>query len=148
MSAWEIMTVVAFLAHLGQYTPTENIDRREIYCLAENIYHEARGESMMGQIAVANVTMNRVASPNWPNTVCEVVHQPWQFSWTHQSVRHAAKEPEAWYWAVQNAALVYVGFIEDYSGGSTHYYNPDKASPKWASGYQVIGALGGHLFLR
>jgi len=55
----------------------------EIKCLADNIYFEALTESDAGKIAVANVTMNRVKHPAFPNSVCDVVWEPKQFSWTH-----------------------------------------------------------------
>lgn len=51
-------------------------------CLAEAIYHEARGESHLGKLAVAQVVINRMRSPKFPKTVCGVVYQPGQFSWT------------------------------------------------------------------
>ncbi|HIE75488.1 MAG TPA: cell wall hydrolase, partial [Gammaproteobacteria bacterium] len=54
----------------------------EVGCLALNIYHEARGESHDGQVAVAAVTLNRMQSASYPDTVCGVVWQPHQFSWT------------------------------------------------------------------
>ena len=55
---------------------------RSIDCLARNVYYEARGESLAGQYAVAEVTMNRKAHPRFPSTVCEVVYQKEAFSWT------------------------------------------------------------------
>ena len=58
-------------------THVQNLD-----CLARNIYYEARGEPLAGQYAVAEVTMNRKASPFYPKTVCEVVYQREAFSWT------------------------------------------------------------------
>ena len=53
-----------------------------VICLALNIYHEARGEPIEGQRAVASVTLNRTLDPRWPSTVCGVVYDPQQFSWT------------------------------------------------------------------
>ena len=58
------------------------VDKEQHKCLAMNIYHEARSESMQGQIAVAQVTLNRVEHDKWPSTICEVVYEPKQFSWT------------------------------------------------------------------
>ena len=54
--------------------------REQLYCGAQNIYHESRGESNLGQIAVAHVVRNRVESSRYPNTVCEVIWAPKQFS--------------------------------------------------------------------
>lgn len=55
---------------------------REIDCLAKAIYHEARGESETGKKAVAMVIINRTNNPKFPNSICQVVHEPRQFSWT------------------------------------------------------------------
>jgi spore germination cell wall hydrolase CwlJ-like protein len=65
----------------------EPIPKEEIECLSRNIYHEARGEGHVGMTAIAMVTLNRVKDPRWPKTVCKVVYQPYQFSWTHQKVK-------------------------------------------------------------
>ncbi len=68
------------------YDETEEISiSSEISCLAENIYHEAKGEDLKGKLAVAQVTINRVNSDKFPNTICDVVYQKkstlCQFSW-------------------------------------------------------------------
>lgn len=55
--------------------------QEEIICLAQNIHFEARGESKIGQIAVAFVTLNRVKNPAFPSSICQVIKQPYQFSW-------------------------------------------------------------------
>ena len=73
------VTMVALTAMMSMPT----VDPQQHECLAMNIYHEARGERWEGQIAVAHVTMNRVAHDEWPNNVCDVVYQKKQFSWTH-----------------------------------------------------------------
>ena len=65
-------------------------------CLAMNIYFEARSESTLGQHAVAQVTMNRVASDKYPNSVCDVVWQSGQFSWTNDGKSDVPKNKEAW----------------------------------------------------
>jgi len=73
----------------------QDIDR---FCLAKNIFHEARGESTIGKYAIAQVTLNRVISSRYPDTVCEVVMQPHQFSWTqhHSKWSHPDHEQQAW----------------------------------------------------
>lgn len=59
---------------------TDEAKRRDVACLAMAVYYESRGESLKGQRAVASVVMNRVRSPRFPDTVCEVIFQPHQFS--------------------------------------------------------------------
>ena len=79
----------------------DNIQKREqLYCGAQNIYHESRGESNLGQIAVAQVVRNRVESQKYPNTICEVVWQPKQFSWTHDGRSDEPKDRKAFVKAV------------------------------------------------
>ena len=62
---------------------TEARRAAELRCLAENVYYESRGEPLVGQYAVAEVTMNRVASPEFPDSVCAVVRAKGAFSWTY-----------------------------------------------------------------
>ena len=63
----------------------QNVTAKEIKCLATAIYHEANAESVKGQIAVANVIMNRVESKDFPNSVCGVISQKGQFSWYNKT---------------------------------------------------------------
>ena len=64
--------------------------------MALNIYHEARGEVTEGQIAVAQVTVNRAKDKRWPDTICGVVYQSKQFSWTHMIKDHKPTDDAAW----------------------------------------------------
>lgn len=73
---------------------TAYAEQNELDCLARNIYFEARGESEEGQYAVAYVTLNRVDDSRWPNSICRVVYQPNQFSWTRNNSR--IHEQTAW----------------------------------------------------
>ena len=67
-----------------------------VLCLALNVYFEARSEPINAQFAVAEVTMNRVNSDAYPDTVCEVVWQRKQFSWTHDGKSDNPKDGHAW----------------------------------------------------
>ena len=75
-------------------------------CLALNIYHEARSEPLYSQVAVAQVTLNRVSNPNYPSTVCGVVTQKGQFSWYWDGLSDKPKEPLAWKRSVALADLI------------------------------------------
>jgi N-acetylmuramoyl-L-alanine amidase len=79
---------------------TTELDEKERHCLAQNIYFEARGESEIGQRAVAWVTLNRVADSRWPNTICGVVWQRVggvaQFSWTNDGLSDTPRDADAW----------------------------------------------------
>lgn len=120
-----------------------------ITCLVAALYHEARGEPVDGQIAVAQVILNRVASPRYPDTICEVVYQPHQFSWARQP-----NLPMTDTAAISLATTIAEGVLhhkfDDFAQGATHYYNPEKASPFWADSpkFELIGQIGRHTFLK
>ena len=65
-------------------TDEPSIGAAELHCLAMNIHYEARGESVRGQIAVGQVTINRLRHKAFPRSICAVVMQPFQFSWVKQ----------------------------------------------------------------
>jgi len=128
--------------------------RQELTCLAHNVYFEARGEPLKGQLAVAEVTMNRAASGRYPAKVCEVVYQKnWDtirkryvgaFSWTEFGY---LPNPggEAWTQAWQAAEAVYYGTEPPVVGGATHYH-AIYIKPAWAEGRKPIARIGRHVF--
>ncbi len=129
---------------------------KSLRCLAQNIYFEARGESIHGQLAVALVTMNRVRSPRYPNDVCRVVWQRRQFSWTHDGKSDRPRDKAAWRQALQIADFVYNKYTKlpekvrravDITNGALYYYAPKLAQPYWARHKQVTARIGGHVFL-
>ena len=129
---------------------------REIRCLAENIYFEARGETLKGQYAVAEVTMNRLASPYFPDTICEVVHDTrWDtsrkrlvahFSWTAFKLRLESGSP-AWQQAMKVATVVYHGYYEPVVPDAL-FYHATYVTPYWASSKKVVARIGNHIFYR
>lgn len=140
-----MLPVLAVTAALS--TNSIDLDREQVYCMAENIYHEARGEGALGQVAVAQVTLNRVDSPRYPNTICDVVYDPWQFSWTLD--RSEVRDYAAWCWSIWFAAGTMTGHITNNPvGDATHYYNPAKASPEWGYKIEEIAWVGNHRFMR
>lgn len=120
---------------------------RQQECLARNIYFEARGESERGQVAVAQVTMNRVESSRWPNNVCDVVYQRRQFSWTHTVRDHTPRDAEAWERAQQIAEQVLEDQVEDPTNGATHYH-ARYVNPSWARQLRRTADIGVHLFYK
>lgn len=119
-----------------------------IEALALNMYHEARGESPDGKLMVGEVTLNRVESPRYPNTICEVVYQSMQFSWTHTQSDHTPYDEEMWQISLNIAEGLLDGSVETFETGATHFLNPDLVSnmPRWAHEFQVIGRVGNHVF--
>lgn len=116
-----------------------------LLCLALNIYGEARGEDPDGQLAVAQVTMNRVEHVAYPKDVCSVVFQEKQFSWTSQPIR--IKEPMALLYALHVAEGVLDNRTQDLTNGATHFYSGNRP-PVWAHDMILVGRIGNHIFLR
>jgi spore germination cell wall hydrolase CwlJ-like protein len=129
--------------------------QRDINCLAENVYYEARGESEAGKIAVAEVTINRTEAPGFPDTVCGVVkqqnHHGCQFSWVCWKRRPPInKNDQMWVQSQQIATTVLL--YDDHPGimkqRSALYYHADHVKPGWAHKMKFIKRIGGHLFYR
>lgn len=129
-----------------------NIDADELKCLALNIYFESRGESSLGQRAVAWATFNRVDSPIYPNTVCDVVWQDNQFSWTHDGKSDKPKDLLSWMIALYVALDVYKDHIRGYSfndptKGSTMFH-ASYMTPDWADDFVKIACIDNHIFYK
>ena len=123
-------------------TPTT----RDLVCLAMNIYHEGRGESVKGQAAIAAVTMNRVRSGRYPDRVCEVVWQRKQFSWTLLPPRYyTIRDGRAWQRAMVVAELFLKGARMALVGDAMHYHTVD-VQPDWSKNSRLVALIGGHLF--
>jgi N-acetylmuramoyl-L-alanine amidase len=118
--------------------------------LALNMYHEARGEGSDGMAMVGEVTLTRVAHPRFPNTVCEVVYQRRQFSWTGVVKDHTPYETKVWEEALEIAEAMLAGTYEFFDTGATHYINPGLLSrkPSWTRSMERIGRVGNHVFYR
>lgn len=113
-------------------------------CLAKTVYFESRGESTPGQFAVASVVMNRVRSNVYPNTVCEVVYQPYQFSWTLlKGLNNQNKQ--AWVKAQFIASMLINGSLKSNVGESLDYHNTT-VNPRWAKHYVKSIVIGKHIF--
>jgi N-acetylmuramoyl-L-alanine amidase len=130
--------------------------KQTLACLARNVYFEARGEPLAGQYAVAEVTMNRKASPRYPDTVCEVVHQKnWDsirgryvgaFSWTEFDELEAPAG-EDWQRALKIAEEVYYGREAPKLNGAL-FFHATYIRPSWAKGKQTVARIGRHVFYR
>jgi spore germination cell wall hydrolase CwlJ-like protein len=135
-----------FFDHAGDFDFSAITRGHELGCLALNIYHEGRGESLQGQEAIAAVTMNRIRSRQYPDTVCEVVWQRKQFSWTHIASRHhSVSDVDAWQQALVIARLFLDGARVALVGDATHYH-ADSVKPYWIAENKPIGKVGNHYF--
>lgn len=130
--------------------------QRDIHCLALNIYHEARGEKKSGQIAVAKVTLNRVLSRRYPDTICEVVYEKrWDkirkryvgaFSWTEFDKPPKLKS-KAWYLAWNIAESTYKNKDKMQLDGAV-FYHAKYIKPSWARKKKPVAKIGEHIFYR
>jgi spore germination cell wall hydrolase CwlJ-like protein len=134
--------------------PASVYTEKEQRCLAVGVYFEARGESVKGQAAVAQVILNRVKNPTYPNTICGVVYQndDWrnrcQFSFTCDGIKDRITEQYHWRKAQEVAKAVTEGTIWlPEVGSSTHYY-ADYVSPRWARSMKKMKKIGRHIFYR
>lgn len=135
-------------------TPSQAYDyspqlQEEVYCLAQNIYFESRGEPIQGQLAVAMVTINRTKHKDYPSTICGVVNQGCQFSWVcdgksdklptnstaGQQAINLAKQ------AITNRDLV------DITDGAI-FFHADYSKPSWSKKMEKTIAIGNHIFYR
>ena len=117
---------------------------QDVDCLAKNIYHEARGEGLHGQIAVAQVTVNRVASGKFQNTICKTVYASKQFSWTNDKSKRV-KDAKAWQDAVvvARAVLTQSVHLPDFKA---LYFHTRQVRPQWAKTKRVIAVINNHIF--
>jgi len=153
------------VTNIQQRHSTERIAtyRREIECLAKNMYFEARGEGEQGQNAVAFVTINRVRSDRYPNNVCDVVYQArtnsrgvplrnqCQFSWYCDGRVDTVTE-RIYNRIERRAEYIYVNYyfndmMDDTTDGATHYHS-NEVDPYWSRhrNYQYVASIGHHLF--
>jgi len=120
-------------------------------CLAEALYHEARGETIRGQVAVAEVILNRVDSGLFPATVCAVVHQgtgkrhQCQFSYTCDGLSDAIREAQAYERVAKVARLMLDGAPRSLTGGAT-YYHTTAVRPSWSARFDETVLIGTHRF--
>lgn len=114
--------------------------------LALNMYHEARGQGVAGMQMVGEVTLNRVASVEYPDNVCEVVYQRSQFAWTRKKDINP-REQAQWNLALYISERLLNGDIERFNNGATHFYNPDnEKKPRWARKFEKVAIVGDHVF--
>ncbi|MEM7172093.1 MAG: cell wall hydrolase [Pseudomonadota bacterium] len=126
---------------------------RDLFCLAQNIYFEARNEPRWGQVAVAHVVLNRVASTRFPDSVCQVVYQGGrarhrcQFSWYCDGKSETIKNQAAWDRSMNLAEKVYRGTLSDPTGNAL-WYHADYVSPYWRHAFWQGPTIGRHIFYR
>ncbi len=117
----------------------QNVTAKETKCLATAIYHEANAESVKGQIAVANVIMNRVESKDFPNSVCGVISQKGQFSW-YSKTKHKYSDKTL---AIARKML---NNRQDNTNGALFFHSGK--NPYWTRKMKFVTKIGGHKFYK
>lgn len=130
-----------------------------IVCLAMNVYHESRGEPLEGQVAVAQVVMNRVEDNHYPDSVCDVVLQghrdergnmirnKCQFSWYCDGRDDTPYDKDGWSRSMDVATGVLSGGVPDLIDGAM-WYHADYVSPYWAPTKTKTRQIGVHVFYK
>jgi spore germination cell wall hydrolase CwlJ-like protein len=137
---------------LGLFSANERAKQEK--CLAEAVYFEARGEAVRGQIAVAQVVMNRAFSGYYPNTVCGVVYQnkhrhfACQFSFACDGSPDVIREPDMWERAQKIAKAMFAGQIWLPEVGKSTHYHAYYVHPSWAAEMKKLYTFGVHKFYR
>lgn len=135
-------------------TDTTKQQEKDLACLAMNILREAGGESDEGKIGVAQVTVNRVNDPKYPNDVCAVVHQKkivgrryvCQFSW--YCSKHRLVDVASYDHCYDIAKQVLLSGYRSRKFKDALYYHTVAVKPRWRKKLDMIGRTGNHLFYR
>ena len=135
----------ALVEHHIQILP-RNIERdADVRCLALNIFHESRGEPILGQLAVANVTMNRFNDST--RTICQIVYSPGQFEWTSKRLRNPGGDQ--WYQALALSWLVLnqPDLVRDVTRNAK-YFHSYRRTPGSFRRFEHTTTIGNHRFYR
>ncbi|WP_407699062.1 cell wall hydrolase [Sphingopyxis solisilvae] len=133
------------LAELVAATPRPATLDPELRCLAGAVYFESRGESLVGQLAVAHVVINRAQSGRFPKSLCGVVHQKSQFSFVRGGRMPAVREGAQWSNAIAIAQIARDGSWNNHAPGAL-FFHARYVSPNWRK--TRIAQIDNHIFYR
>jgi spore germination cell wall hydrolase CwlJ-like protein len=136
---------LGFLEHIIKTETAVSYTQKDLDCLAKNIYYEAGNQDDVGKYAVATVTLNRLKSGRWGNTVCRVVYSPAQFSWTLLK-RLRSPDPEIYARGRAIAQHALNGYRVKGLEKSLLYHADYIRDPNWADQKNKIGKIGAHIF--
>ena len=143
-------TLLVFCTTIGSpaisRSKLQAVHKTDLNCLAHNIYHEARGETVEGQIAVALVTTNRVLSGLFENTICGVVYAKQQFSWTQDPTKRVV-DAKAFKTAKEIAAAVLNQSVHLPDFTALYFHNKT-VKPQWRKNKQLVAKIGNHVFYK
>ena len=136
------------------YPVSDKYSSKDLNCLAQAIYFEARSESYRGQVAVAQVVMNRLAHPLYPKTICNVVFQDaghrnaCQFSFACDGIPEVINEPGPWKQAQDIAQKVADGELYLPEVANATHYHATYVYPDWAPRLKRVTKIGMHIFYK
>lgn len=124
------------------------LPQKELNCLATAVIHEAQGEPLLGQVAVAHVILNRQKSGKYPEDICDIIYQPKQFTDIHKT--HPNRKSKVWEHALIIAQMTYTGKVPDPTKGSMYFFAPKLLSkpPRWAKEFIFTVQIGDHKFYK
>ncbi|WP_118132778.1 cell wall hydrolase [Oceanicella sp. SM1341] len=152
ISAEDRQSILSFTPDEIDLLPTAKGDE-QFKCLAQALYFEARGESIAGMVAVAEVILNRVESSDFPDTVCGVVNQgtgklhQCQFSYTCDGRSDRVRNQAAYERVAKVARIMMDGQPRMLTGGATHYHTL-QVRPRWTRSLARTARIGAHVFYR
>ena len=126
---------------------------RELKCLSEALYFEARGEQIEGQIAVADVIINRKKSNQFPNTICGVISEgshkrhACQFSYNCDGKLELIYDKRTYNRIVKLSSLILNGAFSDVTKGAT-FFHASEVSPAWSKKFKKTRKIGRHIFYK
>lgn len=145
----KLRTAITFLAIMMgsvSYAGPNQHFHSELNCLATNIYHESKGEDFKGKLAVAYTTLNRVRNDLFPKTICSVVWQDNQFSWTEIDGLTVDKQNVNWVHSKLAAIVAFYGLEEDPTYGALFFHANYIGRPSWTKNMRITLKHGGHTF--
>ena len=155
----KFLFLLLLVPSISGVTSDNTINPTQVQCLSEALYFEGRSESEEGQLAIAEVILNRVLSKSFPNTICEVVRQTkfypsggidlhsCQFSYYCDGKPEDYKEGKAFISTVRLSYSIIDSDPTNLTKGATHYHSTT-ANPYWASSLVLTTQIGDHLFYR
>ena len=126
---------------------------KQMSCLAEALYFEARGEPIKGQLAVGEVILNRVEDTRYPSSICKVINQgtgrrfACQFTYTCDGKLETVQERQPYEMALKIAKILMTTHDRKLTRGSTHYHS-NYVNPRWSKRFERIAKFGRHIFYR
>jgi spore germination cell wall hydrolase CwlJ-like protein len=143
----ELYTKASFLDMVPSGKQIRYTDK-DLFCLAKNIYHEARGEPTLGKYAVAQVTMNRVRHPSFSKTICGVVFEPNQFSWANdRSIRWTRPSNASWDESIKIARQVLDHGVTIKGMENALFFHATYVRPGWRN-VRRLATIGDHIFYK